>query len=93
MILPLMTELNVNLIHLGAIVIVNVGLGVVSPPYAISIFVGARLSGVSYGALLKPMMWFFFLVGIPVLLLTTYIPALSCWLPTLVLGPRFVGPW
>jgi tripartite ATP-independent transporter DctM subunit len=93
MILPLMAELDVNLIHLGAIVIVNVGLGVVSPPYAISIFVGSRLSGVSYGALVKPMMWFFFLVGIPVLLLTTYIPALSCWLPTLVLGPRFVGPW
>jgi C4-dicarboxylate transporter, DctM subunit len=93
MILPLMAELDVNLIHLGAIVIVNVGLGVVSPPYAISIFVGSRLSGVSYGDLVKPMLPFFFLVGIPVLMLTTYIPALSCWLPTVILGQRFVGPW
>ncbi|HCR37980.1 MAG TPA: TRAP transporter large permease [Synergistaceae bacterium] len=93
MILPLMVELDVNLIHLGAIVIVNVGLGVVTPPYAISIFVGQRLAGVGYGELVKPMMVFFILVGVPVLLLTTYIPALSCWLPTLILGPRFVGPW
>lgn len=93
MILPLMVELNVNLIQLGAIVIVNVGLGVVTPPYAISIFVGSRLSGVPYGELVKPMLIFMILVGIPVLLLTTYIPALSCWLPTVVLGPRFVGLW
>lgn len=93
MILPLMTELDVNLVHLGAIVIVNVGLGVVTPPFAISIFVGQRLAGVEYGELVKPMMLFLFLVGIPVLLLTTYIPALSCWLPTAILGPRFVGPW
>ncbi|MDO9508348.1 MAG: TRAP transporter large permease [Thermovirgaceae bacterium] len=93
MILPLMVELNVNLVQLGAIVIVNVGLGVVTPPYAISIFVGSRLSGVPYEELVKPMMLFLFLVGIPVLLLTTYIPALSCWLPTVVLGQRFVGLW
>jgi len=93
MILPLMGELDVNLIQLGAIVIVNVGLGVVTPPYAISIFVGSRLSGVPYGELVRPMIPFLVLVGIPVLLLTTYIPALSCWLPTVVLGQRFVGLW
>ncbi|MCF7936301.1 MAG: TRAP transporter large permease [Synergistales bacterium] len=93
MVLPLMKELDVNLIHLGAIVIVNVGLGVVTPPYAISIFVGQRLSGVGYGELVRPMLLFLLIVGIPVLLLTTYIPALSCWLPEFILGPRFVGPW
>jgi hypothetical protein len=27
------------------------------------------------------------------LLLTTYIPALSCWLPSVVLGPKVVGAW
>lgn len=93
LILPLIAELQMNLVHLGAMIIVNVGLGVVTPPYAISIFVGSRLSGVSYGELLKPMMLFLFLVGIPILLLTTYIPALSCWLPTLLLGEQIVGPW
>jgi len=93
LLLPLVKELDINLVHLGAIVIVNVGLGVVTPPYAMSIFVGSKLADVPYDALVKPMLYFFFLVGVPVLLLTTYIPALSCWLPTVVLGSKIVGPW
>jgi tripartite ATP-independent transporter DctM subunit len=91
--LPLMQDLGVNLVHLGSIVILNIGLGVITPPFAMSLFVGTRLSGCTYMELAKIVLVFFFLVGIPVLLLTTYIPALSCWLPTLVLGPEVVGPW
>ncbi|MFW6103139.1 MAG: TRAP transporter large permease, partial [Chloroflexota bacterium] len=67
--------------------------GVVTPPYAFSIFVGSRLSGVSYDELVKPMMIFLFAVGLPVLFLTTYIPALSLWLPTIAVGPEIVGSW
>ena len=93
MILPLISQLDMNLVHLGSMIIVNVGLGVVTPPYAVSIFVGSRLSGVSYGELVKPMLLFLFIVGIPTLLLTTFIPSLSCWLPTLLLGKQIVGPW
>jgi len=93
LILPLMQQLEMNLVHLGAIIIVNVGLGVVTPPFAMSIFVGSRLSGCSYAELVPIMMKFLIFVGIPILLLTTYIPALSCWLPTVLLGPQMVGPW
>jgi tripartite ATP-independent transporter DctM subunit len=93
LLLPLMQELDVNLVHLGSMVIVNIGLGVVTPPFAMSIFIGSRLSGCTYGELVPIMMKFLFFVGIPVLLLTTYIPALSCWLPTLLLGPQVVGAW
>lgn len=93
LILPLMEEMNVNLVHLASIVILNVGLGVITPPFAMSIFVGSRLSGCTYRELVPIMMKFLFFVGIPVLLLTTYIPALSCWLPTVLLGSTIVGPW
>ena len=93
LVLPLMQQLGVNLVHLGAIIIVNVGLGVVTPPFAMSIFVGSRLSGCSYPQLVPIMMKFLIFVGIPALLLTTFVPALSCWLPTAVLGPQIVGPW
>lgn len=93
LVLPLMTGLGVNLVHLGAICIVNVGLGVITPPFAMSIFVGTRLSGSTYQEVLPIMLRFLFWVGIPVLLLTTYVPALSCWLPSLVLGPQAVGAW
>lgn len=93
LILPLMQELQVNLVHLGAIIIVNVGLGVVTPPFAMSIFVGSRLSGTTYQDLLPIMLKFLIFVGLPTLLLTTFIPALSCWLPSVVLGPQVVGSW
>jgi len=93
LIMPLVSQIGVNLVQLGAIVTVNVGLGVVTPPYAMSIFVGSKLSGVPYEQLVKPMMIYLFAVGLPVLFLTTYIPALSCWLPTLVIGSKIVGTW
>jgi C4-dicarboxylate transporter DctM subunit len=91
LILPLVQKLDVNLVHLGAIIVFNVGLGVVTPPYAISIFLGTKLSNVPYEQLVPPMMIYLFTVGIPVLMLTTYIPALSTWLPTLILGKAAVG--
>ena len=93
LLLPLVTQIDVNLVQLGAIIVVNVGLGVVTPPYAISIFVGSRLSGVPYAQLVKPMLIFLFAVGLPVLFITTYFPALSLWLPTVVVGSKIVGPW
>jgi TRAP-type C4-dicarboxylate transport system permease large subunit len=93
LLLPLVKELDVNLIHLNAIIVVNVGLGVVTPPYAISIFVGTRLGNVPYEELVPPMMVYLLLVGLPTLFLTTYIPWLACWLPTVVMGAKIVGPW
>jgi len=93
LVMPLMQQLGVNLVHLGSMMVVNVGIGVMTPPFAMSIFVGSRLGEVSPAELTKTMMPFLFLVSIPVLLLTTYIPALSCWLPELLLGAQVVGPW
>jgi len=93
LILPIAKELDINLIHLGAMVIVNIGIGVMTPPFAISIFVGSKLSGVPSGQLVGPMMKYLFFVAIPVLMLTTYVPFLSCWLPTVVLGPSMIGQW
>lgn len=73
--------------------IVNVGIGVMTPPFAMSIFVGSRLAQVPAAELTKTMMPFLLLVSLPVLLLTTYVPALSCWLPEVLLGSSIVGPW
>jgi len=93
LLVPIAQKLGVNLVHLGSIIVFNVGLGVVTPPYAISIFVGTRLAQVPYGTLVRPMMIYLFLVGIPALLLTTYVPWLSLWLPTLIMGKQVVGAW
>lgn len=93
MLLPLITVLDMNLVHLGSMVIVNIGLGVITPPYAAALFFGSRLANVSYQELVKPVLIYLFAIGIPVLLLVTFFPALSCWLPTLALGKNVVGIW
>lgn len=93
LLVPIAEQLGVNLVHLGSIIIFNVGLGVVTPPYAISIFVGTRLAEVPYEKLVQPMILYLFVVGIPSLVLTTFVPWLSLWLPTLVLGRQVVGAW
>lgn len=91
--LPVMNIIDVNLVQFGAIFVVAEGIAVITPPFAITLFATARLSGVPYEELIVPIMLYLFIVAIPVLLLTTYIPALSCWLPTLIMGSKIVGPW
>ncbi len=91
--LPLMNELGVNLVHLGAIAVFNIGIGTITPPYAIALFVGARLSDTPFTRLARPVLPFVLLGAIPVLLLLTYCPAVACWLPEVLLGPDFVGQW
>ena len=93
LVLPLMQDLGVNLVHLGSIMTVNVGIGVMTPPFAMSIFVGSRLGEVPASKLTRAMLPFLLYVSIPVLLLTTYIPFLSCWLPQALLGAAAVGAW
>ncbi|GAG59399.1 unnamed protein product [marine sediment metagenome] len=91
--LPVMNIIDVNLVQFGAVFVVAEGIAVITPPFAITLFATVRLSGVPYEELIVPIMLYLFIVAIPVLLLTTYIPALSCWLPTLIMGSKIVGPW
>lgn len=93
LVLPLATGIDVNLVHLGAIIVLNIGIGVITPPFAVALFVGSRLSKVPFADLARISFAFLLFVAIPVLLLTTFIPALSCWLPTMVLGSNVVGLW
>lgn len=91
--LPVMNIIDVNLVQFGAVFVVAEGIAVITPPFAITLFATVRLSGVPYEKLIVPIMLYLFIVAIPVLILTTYIPALSCWLPTLIMGSKIVGHW
>ena len=93
LLLPIAKELGINMVHLGAIIIVNVGIGVITPPFAISIFFSSRMCNVTANELIPPIMKYLLFVAIPVLLLTTYVPALPCWLPEMILGRAAVGAW
>ena len=93
LLLPMVDPMGINLVHLGAIVVINVGIANVSPPFAPNIFLAAKLTNIPFEELLPSMLLYLFMACLPVLLITTYIPAVSCWLPTLAMGSKIVGPW
>jgi len=66
-----------SIVQIGAIIVLTVGMGKVTPTWAFSIFAGSQLADVPYEEFVSPRLKLLFFVGIPVLLLITYIPALT----------------
>jgi C4-dicarboxylate transporter, DctM subunit len=82
---PAAKAYRVDPIHFGAIMLLNLEIGMITPPFAVNIFVGCRLGQISMDRALKPVLGFI-AVCIPVLLMTTYIPAISLWMVKWILG-------
>jgi len=81
-ILPVAIALGIDPVHYAAIMGVNLGLGCVTPPCAPFLYLGARVGEAPIGEMLKPTGWLILFAWIPTLLITTYIPQLSLFLPT-----------
>lgn len=82
--LPIATSVGVDPVHFGAIMILNLGIGLLTPPVGGTLFVGSAVSGVKIERLIKgllPQLG----VMIIVLLIITYIPDAVMWLPNLVM--------
>ena len=86
---PVVTQLGVSPYQFAAIVGVNLGFGNITPPCAPFLYVTSRITGVPVNQMMKPTLLLLAFAYIPVLLLTTFIPAISLWLPGLVMGPTF----
>ena len=87
---PLMIALaqkfGIDPIHFGSIIVTNVAIGMAAPPIGYCLFVGMAISGLSLGAVSRAI-WPMVLAMLVVLMLTTYVPAFSLWLPGLVYRP------
>ncbi len=79
--LPVCKAIGMDPIHFGIILIFNAGMGLLTPPVGTVLFVGCAIGKVSVEAGTRAMLPFF-LAMLVVLLLLTYIPTLSMWLPT-----------
>lgn len=79
---PIVTQLGVDPVHFGIIMVYNLAMGIVTPPVGTILFVACSISGQSIGAVTKPLLPIFGLqiVG---LLLITYVPAITLFLPRL----------
>ena len=86
LLLPIAIEIGVHPVHFAAIVGVNLGMGNITPPCAPLLYLGGSLGKAPVGEMLYPTLVMFVFAWIPTLILTTYMPSLSLWLPRLVLG-------
>ena len=81
--IALATKFGIDPIHFGAIIVTNVAIGMAAPPIGYCLFVGMAISGLSLAAVARAI-WPMILLMLVVLMLTTYVPAFSLWLPGLV---------
>jgi TRAP-type C4-dicarboxylate transport system permease large subunit len=86
LLLPLMLKIGVHPVHFAAIVGTNLGLGNVTPPCAPILYLGGRIGGASFDEYVKPAAKIMLMVQLPVVLITTYFPQLSLFLPKLIMN-------
>ena len=84
--MPTMNALGIDPVQFGNIVFVAIGIGACTPPMASVLFQSAKIADVQLQDIVRPLMPFLIFVALPIMLLVTFVPELSLWLPRLVLG-------
>ena len=82
--LPLAKQIGLDPLHFGAIMVLNLVIGLTTPPLGVCLFVSSGIAGISLERISRAMIPFL-LAALVVLLLVTYIPSLSMWIPQLYL--------
>ena len=89
LVFPIAIQLGIDPIHLGIIMVVNMEIGMVTPPVGLNLFVTAGVSQMSVSNVVKaalPWLGILFIF----LIMVTYIPIISTWLPTTLMGPEII---
>jgi C4-dicarboxylate transporter DctM subunit len=80
---PIATQLGIDPVHLGILIVVNLEIGMVTPPIGLNLFVTAGITKMTIGQVVRAASpWLILLLAF--LILVTYIPAISLWLPDLL---------
>lgn len=80
--LPIVANLGLDPVHFGIIMVLNLSIGLCTPPVGTLLFVGCSVSKIGIGSVIRPMIPLY-IAMIIVLLLVTFIPWLSMWIPGL----------
>ena len=89
LVFPIAIELGIDPIHLGIIMVVNMEIGMITPPVGLNLFVTSGVAGMSVMRVVKaatPWLGILFIF----LIMVTYVPALSTFLPTYFMGPEII---
>lgn len=84
-IVPLLKEVNIDPVHFGVVMTLNLMIGLLTPPFGMGLFVVQKIANISFEQMARAA-FPFILPLIIVLALITYVPGLCLWLPRLVLG-------
>ena len=82
--LPVVTELGMDPIHFGIMMVLNLCIGLCTPPVGTVLFVGVGVAEIKLTQVLRPLAPLF-VVMLVALIAVTFIPGLSLWLPSLIL--------
>ncbi|WP_153772147.1 TRAP transporter large permease [Labrenzia sp. CE80] len=83
--MPVVRDLGMDPVHFGIVMTFNLCIGICTPPVGSALFVGCSVGGTSISAVIRPLLPFY-AVLFALLLLVTYVPAISLTLPRLLLG-------
>lgn len=89
LVFPIAIELGVDPIHLGIIMVVNMEIGMITPPVGLNLFVTSGVAGMPIMRVVRAAAPFLAVLFV-FLILVTYVPFLSTWLPTSVMGPETI---
>lgn len=82
-ILPILSALGVSVVQFGLVMVLNLSIGFITPPFGANLFMASEVSGVPYTRLAR-VIWPWIAVEIVVLMLITYIPEISLFLPRMI---------
>lgn len=89
LLIPVAQLIGLSTIQLGVMLMIAIGIGCITPPMAMNLFVVSDISGIKIHEMIKPIIVFLVFAEIPMLLLVTYYPDFSLWLPKVILGMSY----
>ena len=89
LVFPIAIQLGIDPIHLGIIMVVNMEIGMITPPVGLNLFVTSGVAGMPITAVVRAALPFL-LILFGFLIVITYVPAISTFLPTLLMGPEII---
>ncbi|EEB84683.1 TRAP transporter large permease [Roseobacter sp. GAI101] len=89
LVFPIAIELGIDPIHLGIIMVVNMEIGMITPPVGLNLFVTSGVANMPMMSVVRAALPFTAVLFV-FLIMVTYIPIISTWLPTLMMGPEVI---
>ncbi|MHC9237296.1 TRAP transporter large permease [Pseudooceanicola sp. 502str34] len=89
LVFPIAIELGIDPIHLGIIMVVNMEIGMITPPVGLNLFVTSGVAGMPMMRVVKAALPFLAVLFV-FLIIVTYVPIISTWLPTQLMGPETI---